>query len=163
MAGPGSPSDVDFGWRPYTVGQWNWVEPYGWTWASEEPWGWATYHYGRWTYVDDYGWAWVPGTTWGPAWVAFRYGDPWIGWAPLAPGADYRYDAGYDLTGLNVEVQHRGLRVDVRARAVLRRVQSALAGRDLGLQRLPARADSVVHAIRPRDRRVREPRARPRP
>jgi len=97
------PNDVDFAWRPYTVGQWVWVEPYGWTWASDEPWGWATYHYGRWTYVDDYGWAWVPGTTWGPAWVAFRYGDPWIGWAPLAPGANWRFDGSFDVAGLNVE------------------------------------------------------------
>lgn len=98
------PENVEYGWRPYTVGHWVWVEPYGWTWASEEPWGWATYHYGRWTWAEDYGWAWVPGTTWGPAWVAFRYGDPWIGWAPLAPGAGYRYDSGYDVAGLNVEV-----------------------------------------------------------
>ena len=98
------PENVSYGWRPYTVGHWVWVEPYGWTWASQEPWGWATYHYGRWTWTDDYGWAWVPGTTWGPAWVAFRYGDPWIGWAPLAPGANYRYDSGYDVAGLNVEV-----------------------------------------------------------
>jgi len=98
------PENVSYGWRPYTVGHWVWVEPYGWTWASEEPWGWATYHYGRWTWADDYGWAWVPGTTWGPAWVAFRYGDPWVGWAPLAPGANYRYDSGYDVAGLNVEV-----------------------------------------------------------
>jgi hypothetical protein len=78
------PEGVDYGWRPYTLGQWSWVEPHGWTWVSQEPWGWATYHYGRWAYVDDYGWVWVPGTTWGPAWVAFRYGDPYVGWAPLA-------------------------------------------------------------------------------
>jgi hypothetical protein len=98
------PGNVDYGWRPYTVGRWNWVEPYGWTWGSEEPWGWATYHYGRWTWADDYGWAWVPGTTWAPAWVAFRYGDPWVGWAPLAPGAGYRYDAAFDAVGLDAEV-----------------------------------------------------------
>ncbi len=97
------PENVTYGWRPYTVGHWVWVEPYGWTWASEEPWGWATYHYGRWTWADDYGWAWVPGTTWAPAWVAFRYGDPWIGWAPLAPGAGWRVDSGFDA-GVNLEV-----------------------------------------------------------
>ncbi len=98
------PDDVAYGWRPYTVGSWAWVEPYGWTWVSDEPWGWATYHYGRWTYADDYGWVWVPGTTWAPAWVAFRHGDPWIGWAPLPPGANWRVDAGMDVGGLNLEV-----------------------------------------------------------
>jgi len=98
------PDNVDYDWRPYTVGQWAWVEPYGWTWISEEPWGWATYHYGRWTYHDDYGWAWVPGTTWAPAWVAFRYGDPWVGWAPLPPGPSWRFDAAVDTAGLNADV-----------------------------------------------------------
>lgn len=95
------PDDVDYGWRPYSLGRWEWVETYGWTWMSDEPFGWATYHYGRWTHVDDYGWAWVPGTTWGPAWVAFRYGDPWVGWAALPPGPNWRYDAQYDVAGLN--------------------------------------------------------------
>jgi len=72
-------------WRPYTYGRWIWTS-YGWTWVSEEPFGWATYHYGRWAYIGSYGWAWVPGYTWGPAWVAWRYGDAAIGWAPLYPG-----------------------------------------------------------------------------
>lgn len=72
-------------WRPYTYGQWIWTR-HGWTWVSEEPFGWATYHYGRWTWIGSYGWAWVPGYTWGPAWVAWRYGDSAIGWAPLYPG-----------------------------------------------------------------------------
>ena len=99
-----APENVDYSWRPYTVGQWSWVEPYGWTWVSEEPWGWATYHYGRWAYVDDYGWVWVPGTAWAPAWVAFRYGDPWVGWAPLPPTTGWRFDSGFDIAGLNTDV-----------------------------------------------------------
>jgi len=98
------PENVPYGWRPYTVGSWAWVEPYGWTWVSDEPWGWATYHYGRWTYADDFGWVWVPGTAWSPAWVAFRHGDPWVGWAPLPPGPAWRFDAGFDVGGLNLEV-----------------------------------------------------------
>ncbi len=101
------PENVDYGWRPYTVGQWSWVERHGWMWVSEEPWGWATYHYGRWTYADDYGWAWVPGTTWGPAWVAFRHGGPWVGWAPLPPGSGWRFDAAPDLTSINATVSLR--------------------------------------------------------
>jgi hypothetical protein len=98
------PERVDYGWRPYTVGHWAWVEPYGWTWISDEPWGWATYHYGRWLYADDYGWVWVPGTVWAPAWVAFRYGDPWVGWAPLPPGPNWRFDAGLTVGDLNLQV-----------------------------------------------------------
>jgi hypothetical protein len=98
-----APENVEYRWRPYTVGHWSWVEPYGWTWVSNEPWGWATYHYGRWTYIDDYGWVWVPGSVWAPAWVAFRYGNPWVGWAPLPPGSNWRYDQGY-YDGMNVQI-----------------------------------------------------------
>lgn len=83
------------GWRPYTYGRWVWTS-YGWTWASDEPFGWATYHYGRWAFVGGYGWAWVPGYTWGPAWVAWRYGDAAIGWAPLYPGYVV-YSASYPV------------------------------------------------------------------
>ena len=59
---------------------------YGNTWVSEDPWGWACYHYGRWTYNPYYGWIWVPGYEWAPAWVSWRYGGGYAGWAPLAPG-----------------------------------------------------------------------------
>ncbi len=31
------------------------------------------------------GWFWVPGDEWAPAWVDWRYGDDYIGWAPLPP------------------------------------------------------------------------------
>jgi hypothetical protein len=79
------PTTVDANWRPYTRGRWVWTEEYGWYWQSEERFGWATYHYGRWGYDDVYGWVWVPGDRWAPAWVAFRYSDQAIGWAPLPP------------------------------------------------------------------------------
>ena len=46
-------------------------------------------------YTEDYGWVWVPGTVWSPAWVQYRYGDPYVGWAPLPPGPNWRYDSGY--------------------------------------------------------------------
>jgi len=82
------------GWRPYTNGYWQYTD-YGWTWASNEPWGWATYHYGRWYYDPFYGWAWVPDTVWGPAWVAWRTGDDWVGWAPLPPAAGWSVNAGF--------------------------------------------------------------------
>ena len=78
------PSGVSVHWRPYTEGRWVYSD-YGWTWDSDEDWGWATYHYGRWFFDENDGWCWIPGTDWGPAWVSWRFGDVWIGWAPLAP------------------------------------------------------------------------------
>lgn len=72
--------------RPYfSDGHWVMTE-YGNTWASDEPWGWACYHYGRWTFNPYYGWVWVPGYEWAPAWVSWRYGGGYAGWAPLGPG-----------------------------------------------------------------------------
>jgi hypothetical protein len=86
------PSVNDPDWAPYTNGHWIYTED-GWTWVSDEPWGWATYHYGRWVNLEGTGWCWVPGYTWGPAWVSWRYGDGYCGWAPLPPdslvGVDY--------------------------------------------------------------------------
>jgi hypothetical protein len=72
-------------WRPYTDGYWAYTD-YGWTWVSYEDFGWATYHYGRWTELENYGWVWVPGYEWGPAWVSWRTGGDYVGWAPLPPG-----------------------------------------------------------------------------
>ena len=71
-------------WRPYTDGYWAYTDV-GWTWVSYEDFGWATYHYGRWIRLEDYGWCWVPGYEWGPAWVSWRTGGNYIGWAPLPP------------------------------------------------------------------------------
>ena len=72
--------------RPYgSRGHWVMTD-YGNTWVSDDPWGWACYHYGRWTYDNYYGWVWVPGYEWAPAWVTWRYGGGYSGWAPLGPG-----------------------------------------------------------------------------
>jgi len=68
----------------YSGGRWLLTE-YGWTWVSDWSWGWAPFHYGRWIMVSGFGWAWVPGTIWGPAWVAWRYGGGYVGWAALPP------------------------------------------------------------------------------
>ncbi len=71
--------------RPYyTNGRWVMTE-YGNTWASDFEWGWAPFHYGRWFYDDYDGWLWMPDTEWGPAWVDWRTGGGYYGWAPLAP------------------------------------------------------------------------------
>jgi hypothetical protein len=70
---------------PYGCGDWE-LTQYGWTFDSCYAWGWAPFHYGRWISVASYGWAWIPDSTWGPAWVSWRAGGGYIGWAPLGPG-----------------------------------------------------------------------------
>jgi len=82
------PAYIGTQWRPYATGHWEWTDQ-GWFWVSDEPWAWATYHYGRWAFDPYYGWVWVPGVEWGPAWVAWREGGGFIGWAPLPPLCEY--------------------------------------------------------------------------
>lgn len=81
-------------WRPdvdqeefrpyYTNGRWAMTE-YGNTWVSNYDWGWAPFHYGRWVYNRYNQWVWLPDTVWGPAWVSWRSGGGYYGWAPLGP------------------------------------------------------------------------------
>ncbi|MFD2572971.1 DUF6600 domain-containing protein [Spirosoma soli] len=73
--------------QPYaTNGHWV-VTEYGNTWVSDYDWGWAPFHYGRWVMDPAYGgWIWIPGSDWGPAWVTWRSGGGYYGWAPLGPG-----------------------------------------------------------------------------
>jgi hypothetical protein len=97
-----APYNVAVSWRPYTVGHWVYTDD-GCTWDSDEPWGWATYHYGRWTYDATHGWVWVPGEEWAPAWVAWRYGDGYIGWAPLPPAIGWDDGSGLSLGGLAID------------------------------------------------------------
>ncbi|MGP8199901.1 MAG: DUF6600 domain-containing protein [Limisphaerales bacterium] len=78
------PSNVPVDWRPYCNGYWVWTEC-GWYWHSDEPWGWACYHYGSWIVDPKVGWVWVPDIKWAPAWVSWRYGGGYVGWAPLPP------------------------------------------------------------------------------
>jgi hypothetical protein len=90
------PRGIATGWRPYLYGHWLWSDE-GWYWDSAEPWAWAAYHYGRWYYDDYYGWIWIPGYDWAPAWVEWRYGADYVGWAPLGPYAmfDMRFGITY--------------------------------------------------------------------
>lgn len=78
--------DVDQSdFRPYySNGRWAMTE-YGNTWVSNYDWGWAPFHYGRWVINSYRQWIWLPDTTWGPAWVDWRSGDGYYGWAPMAP------------------------------------------------------------------------------
>lgn len=81
-------------WRPYwDKGHWVWTD-HGWYWASDYSWGWATFHYGRWHLHPHHGWVWYPDRVWGPAWVTWRAGGDYCGWAPLPPGAVYDVSAG---------------------------------------------------------------------
>ncbi|MHA4893889.1 DUF6600 domain-containing protein [Pedobacter sp. PWIIR3] len=79
--------DVEQGeFRPYySNGRWAMTE-YGNTWVSDYDWGWAPFHYGRWVYNRYSQWVWIPDTVWGPAWVSWRSGGGYYGWAPMGPG-----------------------------------------------------------------------------
>ncbi len=87
------PERMGYGWRPYSYGQWVWTD-FGWTWVSYHRWGWVPFHYGRWGWDRYLGWFWVPDTVWGPAWVSWRRGDLYIGWAPLPPEARFVFGVG---------------------------------------------------------------------
>ena len=90
-------------WRPdvdqddfrpyYTDGRWAMTE-YGNTWVSDYDWGWAPFHYGRWVNNRFNQWVWIPDTVWGPAWVSWRSGGGYYGWAPLGPGINININIG---------------------------------------------------------------------
>jgi hypothetical protein len=85
--------------RPYyTNGRWAMTE-YGNTWVSDYNWGWAPFHYGRWAQSSYYGWIWIPGNEWGPAWVNWRQGGGYYGWAPMGPGISINisFGGGYNV------------------------------------------------------------------
>jgi len=87
------PYGTPYGWQPYTVGHWMYTDDGACCWVSEDrevAWGGIVYHYGQWVFTPDMGWIWVPGTTWAPAWVAWRDGGGYCGWAPLPPEACYQ-------------------------------------------------------------------------
>jgi hypothetical protein len=88
------PASQPDGWQPYTVGHWEYSDV-GWTWVAEgdeAQWGSICYHYGRWYHDNNAGWVWIPGDTWAPAWVAWREGNGYCGWAPLPPQAGFGSD-----------------------------------------------------------------------
>lgn len=98
-------NDPQYGyvWRPdvdqdefrpyYSNGHWE-MTRYGNTWVSDYDWGWAPFHYGRWHHSSRRGWIWVPDTQWGPAWVSWRSGGGYYGWAPLGPGLNININLG---------------------------------------------------------------------
>lgn len=90
-------------WRPdveqddfrpyYSNGRWAMTE-YGNTWVSNYDWGWAPFHYGRWVYNRYRQWIWIPDTVWGPAWVSWRSGGGYYGWAPMGPSLNININFG---------------------------------------------------------------------
>lgn len=92
--------EVEEDFQPYsTNGHWVWTDNYEWMWVSDYDWGWAPFHYGRWEQDSYYGWFWVPGYEWSPAWVAWRDGGDYYGWAPLRPGINISIN--FNLGGYN--------------------------------------------------------------
>jgi hypothetical protein len=89
------PDDVDDDWRPYCHGHWVWVDDCGWYWESDYEWGWACEHYGRWTHVHNR-WYWVPGYQWSGAWVVWRDGGGYVGWAALPPTVRWSASVGIE-------------------------------------------------------------------
>lgn len=95
-------AETEAGWRPYAnSGHWVWTDQ-GWYWESGYPWGWAAFHYGRWNDDASLGWVWVPDNTWGPAWVSWRQGEQYYGWAPLPVDARFEAGAGFSFHNKNV-------------------------------------------------------------
>lgn len=91
------PARVGRDFRPYgTNGYWAMTE-YGNTWVSGYAWGWAPFHYGRWVYTSYNGWGWLPGYEWAPAWVDWRSGGGYYGWAPMGPIVNVRVSVGMPL------------------------------------------------------------------
>ena len=87
-----NPMVVGAGFRPYaTGGHWAYTEA-GWAFVSDFDWGWAPFHYGHWWFDQAAGWVWLPGHVWSPAWVRWRDGGGYLGWAPMAPN-------GWELRG----------------------------------------------------------------
>ena len=118
------PARVETGWRPYANGYWQRTDA-GWYWVSDEPWAWATYHYGRWDFQAQFGWIWVPQTQWAPAWVAWREGGGYVGWAPLRPSARIGVSIGAEVhesayaSRAFVFVEHRRMLEPVRPTTVI--------------------------------------------
>lgn len=79
-----SPDVVGDDFEPYsTAGHWAYDDEY--VWVSDYDWGWAPFHYGRWAYGGGVGWEWIPGRRYAGAWVSWRSGSGYVGWAPMPP------------------------------------------------------------------------------
>jgi hypothetical protein len=79
--------EVGSDFEPYaSAGHWDYLDG-DYSWVSEYEWGWVCFHYGRWV-LSGGRWLWIAGHTFAAAWVTWRLadsGDPYVGWAPMAP------------------------------------------------------------------------------
>ena len=102
---------------PYgTGGHWVFTDE-GWVFDSDYPFGWAVFHYGRWMLDPDYGWVWLPGRSWAPAWVSWRMGGSYVGWAPMGPSGAPEFHHNHWLfveTGQMTVINVRSHAVDER-------------------------------------------------
>jgi hypothetical protein len=143
------PYGIGPGWRPYTAGYWTYLDDDTWLWVADEPWGWAAYHYGRWLWLDGLGWVWRPGMVWAPAWVVWRFGGGYCGWAP-APFDDddgWRRPGHYGGWGRHVPPGHWTF---VRSPAFLNRNVGRVAVPPFSNERLLAETEDVTRVGRPR-------------
>ncbi len=142
------PSRIETGWRPYTVGYWEWTDC-GWYWVSDEPWAWACYHYGRWVLDARLGWVWVPDIYWGPSWVSFREGDGYIGWAPLTPECGFDVSIGivfeerFVPANYYVFVEHRRFREHHRPRTVV--VNQTIVNKTVNITNITVENKTVIN------------------
>jgi hypothetical protein len=130
-------------WRPYCdSGHWVYTDA-GWCWTSDYSWGWAPFHYGRWYMHERCGWVWLPDRVWGPAWVTWRTGGDYCGWAPLPPHADFVVGLGWRFNGIRVGLDFDfGLRADCFAFIGI----GDFNGYDLGHRRLgPAEVTRIYN------------------
>jgi hypothetical protein len=112
------PGGVASGWSPYSNGYWQQTDA-GWYWASDEPWAWATYHYGGWDFNPQFGWYWMPQTQWAPAWVSWREGGGYVGWAPLGPSGRAIVEVGGGAPRGYVFVQERQFMNPVSSKTII--------------------------------------------
>jgi hypothetical protein len=93
--------------RPYASGG-HWVYTNaGWTFVSTYSWGWGPFHYGHWWFEPTFGWVWLPGSRWAPAWVEWRYGGGYVGWAPVPPpGLRFGFTATWGSPWCFVETRY---------------------------------------------------------
>jgi hypothetical protein len=129
-------------WRPYCDGG-NWVyTDAGWYWQSTYSWGWAPFHYGRWYQHPRCGWVWTPDRVWGPAWVTWRTGGDFCGWAPLPPHADFDVRLGWRYNGVSVGASFDfGLGINAFAFVAF----GDFGYHDLGHRRLPPERVTTIY------------------
>lgn len=125
----------------------------GWYWQSGYAWGAVPFHYGRWVQLASL-WAWVPGSSFAPAWVDWRVGGGWVGWAPLGPrgarrDAPYAYCAADRVTGDGLQSRTVTGDASVSLYAVTRpaRIQDLVGSSD----RLPRPAPEGVTPSEPEE------------